>query len=210
MSSTSRKLNWLLWPAVVLTILVITLAFILERWHANSGQDLLKLQFPVPDFVLTNQHGQVVTRSNLLGNVWVADIVFTRCAGPCPAMTQRMSELQAKMPKDSAVKLVTLTTDPAHDTPEVLKNFGRRFNADFERWMFLTGATNEIRRLAVEGLKLTALPKEEGQRETEVDLFIHSELFVVVDKNGDLRAAFESYQPDAIPQVLRAVKALLK
>jgi protein SCO1/2 len=125
-------------------------------------------------------------------------------------MTGRMAELQQRMPRSSATKLVTLTTDPDNDTPAVMKHFGERFRADFNRWYFLTGRKDQIARLAVDGLKLTAIPKGPAERESDVDLFIHSELFVVVDKRGNSRAAFESYQPDAIANVLKAVEQLTR
>ena len=123
-------------------------------------------------------------------------------------MTGKMAELQSRLPRSSTAKLVTLTTDPDNDSPEVLKRFAERYKADLNRWSFLTGRKDQIARLAVDGLKLTAIPKSPGERQNEVDLFIHSELFVVIDKNANVRAAFESYQPDAIPKTLQALQQL--
>ena len=71
----------------------------------------------VADFTLTNQDGQVTTLADLTNHVWVADIIFTRCAGPCPIMTAQMKSLQDALPPASRAKLVTLTTDPDYDTP---------------------------------------------------------------------------------------------
>ncbi len=120
-------------------------------------------------------------------------------------MTQHMSELQSVLP----AKLLTLTTDPENDRPEVLKKFGERFNARFDRWTFLTGSKEGIARLAVDGLKLAAVEKQPADRTTERDLFIHSTLFVLVDKQGRLRGSVESDDPDMQPKVLAAVKKLL-
>ena len=69
----------------------------------------------------------------------MADIIFTRCAGPCPRMTGQMKSLQNVCRPDSNARLVTLTTDPDFDSPAVLKKYGDRFGADFNRWTFLTG-----------------------------------------------------------------------
>jgi protein SCO1 len=121
---------------------------------------------------------------------WLADIIFTRCPGPCARMTQRLRDLQAALPADPRVKLVSLTTDPAFDTPEVLAKYGQRFGADPARWWFLTGDKREIVKLAVEGLKLTTLDKEEAKRESPNDLFIHSTNLILVDQQGRLRASF--------------------
>jgi protein SCO1/2 len=205
-----RPIEWLVWGALIATVVAITGVFAWTTLRQPENQIALPLNYPLPDFTLTNQAGQPVTLASLRGQVWVADIIFTQCAGPCPVMTAKMADVQARLPRSSPVKLVTLTTDPDNDSPEVLKAFGERFNADFTRWSFLTGRKDQIARLAVDGLKLTAIPKNPAERETPVDLFIHSELFVVVDKNANVRAAFESYQPGALANVLKAVAQLSK
>ncbi len=86
----------------------------------------------IADFTLTNQNGQVTTLADLSNRVWVADIIFTRCAGPCPRMTAQMRSLQDLLPHDSEAKLVTLTTDPENDTPSILKKYARPFRRGFQ------------------------------------------------------------------------------
>jgi len=147
---------------------------------------------PVADFALVNQAGRLTTLADLTNHVWVADIVFTRCAGPCPRMTGQMRSLQNLLPPDGNVRLVTLTTDPEFDTPAVLKRYGERFDADFERWTFLTGAKKEIAALAGGSLKLSAVPVKIEEQKDAADLFIHTTIFVVVDKHAQLRASFET------------------
>ena len=124
-----------------------------------------------------------------------------------------MSELQADLAAQSDVRLVTLTTDAEYDRPPVLKAYGSRFGADFRRWMFLTGAPKQIASLATDSLKLTALEKKAEERESPVDLFIHSTIFVVVDKHGRLRGIFETTGDNVDPlqtrrEILAAVKRL--
>ncbi|MCS7090374.1 MAG: SCO family protein [Verrucomicrobiota bacterium] len=165
----------------------------------------------IQDFVLTNQHGQRITLTELRGRVWAADIIFTRCAGPCPEMTRRMKALQDALPSRSRILLVTLTTDPLHDSPEVLRRYGERFGANFQHWWFLTGAPDQIARLAVDGLKLTALEIPESQRTNPADLFIHSTTFVVVDAQGRLRASFEAVGEDvSFEPVKRRILGVLR
>ena len=108
-------------------------------------------------------------------------------------MTRQMASLQDALPKDSSAKLVTLTTDPDFDTPEVLNRYAERFNADTNRWWFLTGEKGAIAKLATEGLKLTGfLETKPEERINPSDLFIHSTLFVVVDKQARLRGVIET------------------
>jgi protein SCO1/2 len=118
--------------------------------------------------------------------------------------------LQAVLPGQAPVKLVTLTTDPAFDTPAVMKCYGERFGADFNRWLLLTGTKPEIQRLAVEGLKLVAVDKPAAEQTSPQDLFIHSTLFVIVDQQGRLRDVFDSTDPGSQKRVAREVKQLLR
>jgi protein SCO1 len=150
----------------------------------------------VADFVLTDQTGRQVTLNDLLGKPWIADIIFTRCAGPCPQMTRKMRELQADLPADSPVALITLTTDPEFDTPTVLAQYGEKFGANPKRWRFLTGTKSQLGRLAIDSLKLTAIEKKPEERADDADLFVHSTMFVLVDKGGRLRAVYQTGGPD--------------
>lgn len=214
---SSRKVEWIVWGALLLTILVIVVAFARSRTNAyhpegassRPGQIDLRPIAQLPDFTLTNQDAHPVSLADLRGNVWVGDIVFTRCAGPCPVMTQRMSELQALFPPAAPVKLVTLTTDPEFDQPPQLKAFGERFKANFASWNFLTGTKAEIARVAADGMKLAAVEKNPAERESVQDLFIHSTLFVLVDKQGRLRGSIQSGDPQMKQKVLTAVNELL-
>jgi len=186
--------------------LAIAAAFIVQRLRPPP------LAFPVissaGDFVLTNQFGKPVTAADLRDHVWVGNIIFTRCAGPCPSMTKAMKQIQDATGK--RVRLITLTTDPDNDTPEVLRRYGEKYGADFNRWSFLTGSKQQIGRLAVDGLKLTAQEKAAAERENPVDLFIHSAAFVLVDQTNNLRAAFQLDDPDLTSKVREATRALQK
>lgn len=174
----------------------------------------LRVIGPVANFTLTNQDGQVVTLADFTNRVWVADIIFTRCAGPCPRLTAQMKSLQEKLPAEYPTRFVTLTTDPEFDTPEVLKKYGQRFGADFNRWSFLTGTKSEIAALASGSLKLSAQPVKPAEQQNAADLFIHATLFVIVDKHAQMRGYFETggkgvdWTNGVLPKILRAVRQL--
>jgi protein SCO1/2 len=202
--------QWLVWGGLVLTILGIAVAFILSERLEKSKDELRIITHGLPGFTLTNQFGQAITPRDLSNHVSVVDIIFTRCAGPCPQMTRRMSELQRVIPANLPVKLVTVTTDPEFDTPEVLKRYAGQFNADASRWWFLTGEKSEIAKVARDGLKLVAQESKPEERQSDADLFIHSTVFVLVDKQGRLRGQIESTEPDFNARVLRAVRRLAR
>jgi protein SCO1/2 len=107
-------------------------------------------------------------------------------------MSRQMQELQTSLSPRSRTRLVSLTTDPDFDSPPVLVEYGRRFQADTNRWMFLTGTKAQLGGLAMGGLKLSAVGKSPAERESADDLFIHSTRFVIIDKRGRLRGVFDT------------------
>jgi protein SCO1/2 len=194
----------LVWGGLLLlvTLLLVGLLFqIRSRAHAREALPVLG---QVADFTLTNQAGRVVSLADLRGHVWVGDIIFTRCPGPCMKMTRQMKELEKALPAGSNVKLVTLTTDPDYDTPAILKTYSERFSADPHQWTFLTGTKDEIRKLGIDSLKLTAIEKKPEEREESNDLFIHSTIFVLVDRKGQLRGVFQTTGEGIDPKQVQA------
>ncbi len=187
-----RRLDRLIWTGLILglPVVMLGLAFIALRLAATRKP--LPVYGTVAEFTLTNQLGRAVSLADFREHPWVADIIFTRCPGPCLKMTRQMSELQQALPASSTSRLVTLTTDPDFDTPPILQKYAERFKADSDRWTFLTGTKQQIGSLAVDSLKLTALPKKPEERTSADDLFVHSTIFVLVDQRGQLRGIYET------------------
>ncbi len=214
MAGTPHQLPRTLWLGFGLLLGLLALAYLVslaELKQVNHAP--LPVLGRIGGFTLTNQDGQVTTLDDLTNHVWVADIIFTRCAGPCPRMTAQMKSLQTALPPASDARLVTLTTDPDHDTPSVMKRYGERFGADFNRWAFLTGTKSQIAGLAGDGLKLSAVPVKPEDRKDDADLFIHTTIFVVVDKHAQLRGIFETGGEgvdwtNVQPHILQAVRQL--
>jgi protein SCO1/2 len=203
-----RKLQFLVWGVLGLIVAFIITGYVRNEVLTKSDLPILG---EIKAFTLTNQLGQTVTLDHLKGKVWVADIVFTRCAGPCPKMTEQMALLQKEFSGEPALRLVTLTTDPEFDTPKVLQRYGEKFKADSNQWSFLTGTKPQIKQLAVDSLKLTALDKPSDEQESSVDLFIHSTVFMLVDKHGRLRGhTYESLEPGFHNQVAADIRKLLR
>jgi cytochrome oxidase Cu insertion factor (SCO1/SenC/PrrC family) len=215
MSEPSSKLPQTLWLGVALLLGFLGLAYLLSLAEFKQQQrQSLPVIGAVANFTLTNQDGKVTTLADLTNRVWVADIIFTRCAGPCPVITGHIKSLEDALPKTSDAKLVTLTTDPDFDTPAMMKRYGERFGADFNRWMFLTGTKAEIAALGAGSLKLSAVPKPVADQTNAVDLFIHTTIFVIVDKHAQLRGSFETvgdgvdWTNAVQPRIVAAVRQL--
>jgi protein SCO1 len=198
---------------LLLLVVTLALAALLAGVKSRAARPPLPVFGPVDDFTLTNQAGAAVSLADLRGCVWVADIIFTRCPGPCFRMSRQMKELQNELPAGSRARLVSLTTDPDFDSPAVLTAYAGRFGTDTNRWMFLTGTKREIGRLAVGSLKLSVVEKKPAERESPEDLFVHSTLLVVVDQHARLRGIFQTGGegvdwPAEKRRILAAVKQL--
>ena len=155
------------------------------------------LNFPVGSFALTERSGKTVTEKDLLGKVWVASFVFTRCLGPCPAVTGTVKELAADLKDVPDVRFVTFTVDPVRDNPGELQKYAAKYGADPERWLFLTGPEAQVHALMRDRFKL-AVGRKDGEVK-EGDEFDHSTRLTVVDKTGVIRATFEGMRNELRP-----------
>jgi len=207
LNTPTRSIEWIVWGGLALVIAVIFTAYLSSSLFAKRQQPL-PVMANVSDFALTNQLGRVVTLSDLRGQVWVADIIFTRCPGTCAKMTREMSQLQSRLPPNQFVKFLSLTADPEYDTPEVLSEYAKKFGAAPERWQFLTGKKLDLYRLATKGLLLAVDEVKADERTSPNDLFLHSTQFVVVDKHGRVRGGFDGTEPASLQKIVEAIRSL--
>ena len=152
----------------------------------------------VPEFQLTAQTGQPFDSKALDGHVWVADFIYTTCTGPCPMMTTHMRQLQNSTAEIPDVLLVSITVDPAHDTPPVLTEYARHFKQDPSRWFFLTGDMGKLNDLGVRAFKLNSV---DGS-------LTHSTRFVLVDRRRRIRGFYTYGEDGFMPQLLHDVRQL--
>ena len=160
---------------------------------------------------LVDQEGEPVNLQTFRGQPWFANIIFTRCPGPCARMTQKMRQLQEALPAEaSEVQLVSLTTDPDFDTPEVLSQYAQKFQADTQTWKFLTGTKEEIVRVSTQEWLLVMLEKGEAERESPNDIFLHSTLTVLMDGLGRIRGTYEILEEGQLEEALADLQRLLQ
>ena len=199
-----KFLTRLLWAIFALALMTVSIIYVRQRQAAESTA--LPVIAKVPEFTLTESSGQPFGSNDLRGKIWIADFIFTRCAGTCPVMTTHMSELQAELEKDGVddVKLVSFTVDPENDTPEVLQRFAKGYGASQKRWYFLTGPGKEIQTLASKGFMLSAASGNGAE-----EPIIHSIRFVLVDRQGRIRAYYDGTEPESGAQIMRDVRKLL-
>ena len=213
MNTTSGTMNQapirsgIAWKLILILIPIVTLLLLLWLRHievAALRQRTVSSYGTVPAFELLNQNGQPFGSAQLAGKIWIADFIYTTCPGPCPMISSRMSELQKPLEK-SDVHLVSFSVDPEIDTPQVLRGYAEKLQADHARWDFLTGPKSAIYKLSHDGFKLAV---SDGGDERGIP--VHSTRMVLVDRHGQIRGYYDATEPDAVTKLLADTNHLLR
>jgi protein SCO1/2 len=197
----------------------------------NQGAlEALAVYGRVPDFALTERSGRRVTLADLRGKVWIANFFYTECPDTCPLQSAHMARLQDELAPKPDVRLVSISVDPEHDTPEVLAEYAARFEADPERWLFLTGPRDAIYRLAIDGFRLGVVDRgEHAQERMDQDrswlgprsawahasanparTLIHSSRFVLVDRQAQIRGYYHGTDWESLERLRDTVERVLR
>ncbi len=141
-----------------------------------------------PSFALIDQDSLVVTDTDYLGKVYVAEFFFTSCPTICPIMTGNLVRIQDRFGSDPDFGIASFTIDPEHDTPRVLKEYAESHGVSDLDWHLMTGDRDSIYHLANTGYNIYAdeTPEVPGG-------FEHSGLFALVDKQGYLRSRTDAH-----------------
>ncbi len=172
--------------------------------HASRSAEVPRYGH-VPAFSLVDQAGRPVSSEAFNGRLWIADFIFTRCAGQCPMMTMEMARLARAFQSEPAVVFVSFTVDPRYDTPEVLARYAAALGASSDRWALLTGEDQTIQRLCQEGFHLAM--GGEGPPEEPIT---HSRRLVLVDRLGVIRGYYDAGEANDLTQLRRDIRRLLK
>lgn len=141
----------------------------------------------VADFEFTERSGRTVSAHDMLGEVWIVGFFFTRCAGPCPKLSTNMSSAQTKL-AESGVQLVSISVDPNFDTPEVLAEYAQHYQADEDRWLFLSGPEQATFDLMQNSFVLGVSTNMDEIAALRVT---HATKLVVVDRAGVIRGYYD-------------------
>ena len=178
----------------------------LTGWDAKPLEGLQRYG-SVPQFSLIERSGKTTTLADLRGTIWIADFIYTTCQDTCPMQTAEMAQLQEHWKDRVGLKLVSFSVDPEKDTTEVLSRYANRYKADSQRWLFLTGAKEEISRLVQEGFRLSAVAlSSEGKKDSVI---MHSPRFVLIDKAAQIRGYYDSRDPQAIQRLIKDAASLM-
>lgn len=230
-------------PRRILVLLLLAHALaVLAGWAAVTGRpvalfgrapagdqgtmEVLGQYGAVPDFTLVERSGRPVRRTDLLGAVWVANFIYTRCTETCPLQTAELARLQTEFP-EADFRLVSITVDPEHDTPAALAGYAGRYGADPRRWLFLTGDKGAIYRLASQGFRLGVIDPDDPPARTSglrrlftpapawaahgsKGLVMHSPRLVLVDRQATIRAYHRPDDPQSLDRLRENLRTLLE
>lgn len=157
----------------------------------DGGAEPLPELGALPSFELVDQRGEPFRLSDMRGRVWIADFVFTHCPTICPRLSSKMAELQDRFAgRRGELRLVSFSVDPENDTPEVLRAYGERYEADSAMWTWVTGPTGEVSQVVVHGFRLAMgepRPTPDGRG---YDI-VHAAKLVLVDRAGVIRGYYD-------------------
>ena len=156
----------------------------------------------ISDFMLTNQNGKEITQANYKDKIYIADFFFTTCQDICPIMTKNMYQLQEELKNDNEILLLSHTVIPEVDTVEQLKKYAIENNVDDSKWNLVTGDKKQIYELA----RKSYLAVEDSNF-NEFDM-IHTENFMLVDKEKQIRGFYDGTNSDEINRLLKDIKIL--
>jgi protein SCO1/2 len=158
----------------------------------------------LPAFALTDQRGQPFGTRDLRGKVWVADFIFTSCQEACPLLSQKMAEVGRRARHlGPDFHLVSISVDPARDTPERLAAYAARYGADPIAWSFLTGPADAIEAAVTGGFKVGMGKEKIEQGDQTFWQIFHGENLVLVDRQSRIRGYFEA-TPQGIDLLMAA------
>jgi protein SCO1/2 len=204
----AHRLVWLVFAVALLLVL----AAAAWRLRLGSGRDTeLPVYGSVPPFAFVERSGRPVAAADLTGHIWIADFIFTRCGGMCPALTTTLAALLRRMPVSTTdgVLAVTFTVDPTRDDPETLRRYADRFGADPVRWLFLTGQQDAVERLVRDGFRLSIAELPPDERDTSPEPITHSDRFVLVDRALRIRGYYHGTDPDDVARLEHDVTRLV-
>jgi protein SCO1/2 len=162
---------------------------------------------PVGEFHFVERSGHAVTQDTLKGKVWIAACFFTCCTESCPQLSGSLARLQGELDGEPDVRLVSLTVDPSHDTTDTLTRYATAYNADADRWLFLTGSDDEVRRFVHDTLKF-GIEKNTSTDATAGSRMLHSPKLTLINRRGRITGYFDGTDPAAVGRLKVAAERL--
>lgn len=163
----------------------------------------IKKYHKIKDFSMKNQNGETITQEFYNDKIYVADFFFTTCPTICPIMTENMGYVQEKIKNDSDVLLLSFSVTPEIDSVEQLKKYALEKNVIDSKWNLVTGNKKDIYNLARTSYLVAKTNGDGGKYD-----MIHTENFVLVDKEKRIRGFYDGTNSKEMDQLLNDINIL--
>lgn len=173
-----------------------------EKRHAGT-ENTDTIYHTIGDFKFINQNKDTVSQKTTENKIYVANFFFASCQSICPQMSTSLIRVQEAYKSDNDFLILSHSVNPAHDTSEVLAAYAGKYKALKDKWHFLTGNKKNIYALAMNDYLVNAL-EDDGSEEG----FLHSELFLLVDKQKRIRGMYDGTDSIAVNKLIEDVKLL--
>ncbi len=215
-----RRFRFAAWVILVLSAIIVALFYqalkpqkVLPVYQpamvapelVDESIQYVKKYHTIAPFSMTNQNGETITEQDYDNVIYVADFFFTTCPSICPIMTKNMAMLQEKLTQFPNVKLLSYSVTPKIDSVAQLKRYALQNKVDDNRWNLVTGSKKEIYQLA---RKSYLVVKDDGDG-GPFDM-IHTENFVLVDKQKRIRGYYDGTQAAAMEEILNDIAVLIQ
>ena len=170
------------------------------------GEEVNGMHHQVPEFQFIDQEGAAVSQVNFANKIYVTEFFFATCQSICPIMNDNMKKLYGVYKGENRIKFLSHTVKPEEDTIQALKVYAKTLGInDNFKWHFVTGNKKELYEIARKGYLVN---NEEGSG--DADDFIHTQFFVLVDWNRNLRGFYDGTKDEDIEKLKIDIKLLLE
>lgn len=173
----------------------------------DSLKNIARGHFVSP-FELIDHYGNVTSDEWLEGKVYIIDFFFTTCQSICPIMSSQMQRASLDLRKEEQVKFLSISVIPQQDSVPILKAYADRLDINYDQWRLLTGEKKDIYDMARRSY-FALKPTETGKGDGGVSDFIHTNNFVLVDKNKRIRGYYDGTNSLDVDRLLYEVRILL-
>jgi protein SCO1 len=175
-------------------------------WIAAHRSPAGLIQHRVGNFSFINQEGKIIDQQTVHKKIHVASFMFTTCSSICPVMVANLHKVQQAFVADTGIVLLSYSVTPWIDSVPRLKKYADRMDVHAGKWHLLTGSTHEIYQLARQGY----FAEEETGFRKDSSEFLHTEHFMLVDREGYLRGIYNGTVALETERLIGDIRSLLK
>lgn len=163
-----------------------------------------KIPHQIANFAFLNQDSILITEKNIEGKIHVANFIFTSCGSICPTMTRNMKIVSDSLKNEKSLSFLSYSVTPWIDKPSVLKKFKEKNQIQNKNWHFLTGSKSSIYQLA----RQSYFAEEDLGFSKDSTEFLHTEHFILVDKNKRIRGIYNGTLTLEMQQLIQDIRTL--